>query len=152
VPDKALAAREAHRVLKPGGLFLFNVWDAIEHNAMPELAHRTVAAFFENDPPDFYEVPYGYHNRDEIKRVLKEAGFQEIKTEVVAKVAATNRAEDAATGFVQGNPVAVAIVERDPSLLPVITKAVAQAITDRFEETDIRVPMHAIVVQAVKNG
>ena len=48
----------------------------------------------------------------------------------------------------------VAIAERDPSLLPVITKAVAQAISDRFGETDIRVPMRAIVVQAsgVKNG
>jgi hypothetical protein len=60
--------------------------------------------------------------------VLKEAGFQEIKIEVVAKVGAVGRAEDAATGLVQGNPVAVAIAERDPSLLPVITKAVAQAI------------------------
>jgi ubiquinone/menaquinone biosynthesis C-methylase UbiE len=31
VPDKALAAHEAYRVLKPGGHFLFNVWDAMEH-------------------------------------------------------------------------------------------------------------------------
>ena len=148
VPDKALAAREAHRVLKPGGLFLFNVWDAMEHNELGQLTHQTIASYFDKDPPDFYEIPFGYHDQDEIKRVLKEAGFQEIKTEVVAKVGAASRAEDAATGLVHGNPVAVAIAERDPSLLPVITKAVAQAITDRFGETDIRAPMRAIVVQA----
>jgi ubiquinone/menaquinone biosynthesis C-methylase UbiE len=34
VRDKGLAAREARRVLKPGGPFLFNVWDAIEHNEL----------------------------------------------------------------------------------------------------------------------
>lgn len=50
--------------------------------------------------------------------------------------------------LVQGNPVAVAIAERDPLLLPAITEAVAQAITNRFGETDIRAPMRAIVVQA----
>jgi hypothetical protein len=84
--------------------------------------------------------------------VLKEAGFQEIKIEVVVKVGAASRAEGAATGLVHGNPVAVAIAERDRSLLPVITKTVARAIADRFRETDIRAPMRAIVVQAVKNG
>jgi hypothetical protein len=57
--------------------------------------------------------------------------------------------EDAAIGLVQGNPVAVAITERDPSLLPVITQAVADAIKSRFGESNIRVPMRAIVVQAV---
>jgi hypothetical protein len=35
-------------------------------------------------------------------------------------------------------------------LLPVITKAVAQAIKDQFGETDMRAPMCAIVVQARK--
>ncbi len=150
VPDKALAAREAHRVLKPGGHFLFNVWEAIEFNPLGQLTHETISSYFENDPPAFYEVPFGYHDEDEIKRILKEAGFREIETEVVDKVAMTSRAEDAAAGFVHGNPVAKAIVERDPALLPVITKAVAQAIADRFAETDIRAPMRAIVVQAWK--
>ena len=148
VPDKALAAREAHRVLKSGGLFLFNVWDAMEHNELGQLTHQTIASYFDKDPPTFYEIPFGYHDQDEIKRVLKEAGFQEIKTEVVTKVGAANRAEDASTGLVKGNPVAVAIAERDLSLLPVITKAVAQAIAGRFGETDIRAPMRAIVVEA----
>lgn len=148
VPDKLLAAHEAHRVLKPGGVFLFNVWDAMEHNALGQLTHHTIESFFEKDPPAFYEVPFSYHDQAEIKRVLEEAGFREIKTEVVTKIGAASRAEDAATGLVHGNPVAVAIAERDRSLLPPITKAVAQAITDRFGETDIRAPMRAIVVQA----
>ena len=88
VPDKALAAREAHRVLKPGGLFLFNVWDAMEHNKLGQLTHQTIASYFEKDPPAFYEVPFGYYNQEEIERMLKEAGFQKIETEVVAKVGA----------------------------------------------------------------
>jgi ubiquinone/menaquinone biosynthesis C-methylase UbiE len=148
VPDKALAIREAHRVLKPGGIFLFNVWDALEHNALCQLAHETISGYFDKDPPTFYQVPFGYHDEDEIKRVLQDAGFQEITTDVVSKVGMTSRAEDAATGLVRGNPVAVAITERDPSLLPVITKAVARAITNRFGETNVRAPMRAIVVEA----
>ena len=148
VPDKALAAREAYRVLKPDGLFLFNVWDAMEQNALGRLTHETIASYFDKDPPVFYQVPYGYHDQGEIKRVLEQAGFREIQIAVVAKESRAGHAEDAATGLVQGNPVAVAITERDPSLLPEITRAVAQAITDRFGERDICAPMKAIVVKA----
>ncbi|MEN3369573.1 MAG: hypothetical protein V7609_1716 [Verrucomicrobiota bacterium] len=148
VPDKALAAREARRVLKPGGLFLFNVWDALEHNEVGRIAHETITSYFDKDPPTFYQVPFGYHDQDEIRRVLESAGLRDVRIEVVAKVAQASSARDAATGLVQGNPVAVAIAERDPSLLPVITDAVAEAITHRFGEAEIRAPMRAIIVQA----
>ena len=150
VPDKALAAREAHRVLKPGGHFLFNVWDAFEHNELCQIAHETITSYFEKDPPTFYETPFGYHDQEEIKRTLEGAGFREIRTEVVAKVGEASQAEDVATGLVQGNPVAVAIAERDASLLPVITNAIAQAITRRFGATEMRIPLRAIVVEARK--
>lgn len=148
VPDKALAAREARRVLKPGGLFLFNVWDALEHNDVGRIAHETITSYFEKDPPTFYQVPFGYHDQDEIKRVLESAGFRDVRIEVVSKMAEVTSAQDVATGLVQGNPVSSAITERDPSLLPVITNAVADAITRRFGETNIRAPMRAIIVQA----
>ena len=50
VSDKALAAREAYRVLKRDGVFLFNVWDALKHNKLGELAHRTITSYFKKDP------------------------------------------------------------------------------------------------------
>jgi len=89
----------------------------MERNELGQLTHQTIASYFDKDPPTFYEVPFGYHDQDEIKRVLKEAAFQEIKTEVVSKVGAASRAEDAATGLVQGNPVAAAIAERKQFLV-----------------------------------
>jgi ubiquinone/menaquinone biosynthesis C-methylase UbiE len=148
VPDKTLAAREAHRVLKPGGLFLFNVWDALEHNDLGRIAHETIASYFDKDPPAFYQVPFGYHDQNGIKRVLDEAGFRDARIDVVEETSGATRAEDAATGLVQGNPVSVAIAERDRSLLPVITNAIAAALKSRFGEGDIRAPMRAIIVQA----
>jgi ubiquinone/menaquinone biosynthesis C-methylase UbiE len=148
VPDKALAAREARRVLKPGGIFLFNVWDALEHNELGRIAHETIAGYFDKDPPMFYQVPFGYHDHDEIKEVLEDAGFRNVRIDVVDKASGASRAEDTATGLVQGNPVSVAIAERDPSLLPVITNAIAVALKRRFGEAEMRAPLRAIVVQA----
>jgi hypothetical protein len=147
VPDKALSAREARRVLKSGGVFLFNVWDSMEHNDLGRIAHETISSFFEKDPPTFYQVPFGYYDQVEIKRVLEGAGFRDVRIEVVAKMGGASRPEDAAQGLVQGNPVTVAITERDPSLLPVITNAVAGTLKKQFGES-VHAPMRAIVVEA----
>ena len=43
-PDKAKAYSEARRVLKPGGVFLFNVWDRIEENEFADTVTKALAA------------------------------------------------------------------------------------------------------------
>ena len=147
-PDKPLSAREAHRVLRPGGVFLFNVWDSLEQNPLGKIAHETVATFFEKDPPAFYQVPFGYHDRGEIQRLLEEAGFRDVRVEVVSKMSVATRAKEAATGLVQGSPVAVAIGDRDASQFPAIITAVADALTKHFGSSPFQAPMRAVVAQA----
>ena len=149
-PDKAASAREARRVLKPGGVFLFSVWDSLEENPLGKIPHETIAGFFEKDPPAFYQVPFGYHDHSEIRHLLEDAGFRDIRIEVVSKTSAPTRAEDAATGLVQGSPMAAAIAERDASLFPIITTAVTEALAKHFGSSTFQAPQRAIVVEARK--
>lgn len=148
VPDKALCAREARRVLIPGGAFLFNVWDSLAENPLGKIPHETIARYFEKDPPTFYQVPFGCYDQAEIRRILESAGFRDIRIEVVRKSSGTTRVEDAAFGLVQGTPASLAIAERDASMLPVITEAVSRALEKEFGGPSFSAPQSAIVVEA----
>src|SRR6267154_3938909 len=77
VPDKPKAYREIHRVLKKGGVFLFNVWDKLELNLPYQVADQVVNSFFKDNPVLFYRVPFSYHDRATITADLN-AQFNQI--------------------------------------------------------------------------
>ena len=124
VPDKDRAAREAFRVLASGGRFLLNTWDAIERNAFMRVAHETITALYPDDPPMFYQVPFGYADPVELQNLLGRTGFSEVKVENVQVEARAVQARDFARGLVDGNPVSLAIQERGGTLPPVVEKIV----------------------------
>jgi ubiquinone/menaquinone biosynthesis C-methylase UbiE len=150
VPDKAAAMRESHRVLRSGGVFLFNVWDSFEANPFGQIAHTTIASFFDHDPPRFYEIPFGFHDSTLIRKLLHDARFEKIQFFTEVKACRGYSAREFATGLVRGNPVAAEATERGVDLEDLIA-GVAKRITQRFGNAPFESTMSAIVWQAMKS-
>lgn len=149
VPDKAAAAREAYRVLRKGGVFLFNVWDLLKANPFGEIAHTTIASFFDRDPPKFYQIPFSLHDSKLVGGLLRDAGFAEIESFVETKPCRSESAKDFATGLVRGNPVGGEATERGVNPEDLID-AIAKRLGERFGAAPVESTMRAIVWKGTK--
>ena len=147
-PDKLVSLQEAARVLKPGGKFYSNIWDSLEHNHLIQTVNKTIAAYLPEDPPDFFNVPYGYYEIDVIKDLLHKAAFADIEISVLPRISAADEARDVALGYVMGTPVRLQIEQRDLKSLPKIVDAVEHAVGEEFGYKDVKAKMQAIVFAA----
>ena len=150
VPDKPQALREVYRVLKSRGRFVFNVWDAIEHNDLARTAHETIAKFFDDNPPDFYEIPFSFHDRSEIESLLTEIGFKEIEFTLLPLESIAASARDLTQGLVHGNPIITAIRERNEAMIPEIEESVFEAVVANFGDAPVHVRTQALVFSATR--
>ena len=149
-PDRVCAYREARRVLRPDGRFLFNAWDRIEDNAVTDVATRALAEMAPADPPDFFRrVPHGYSDVRRIEADLEAAGFRDIAIETVGKTSRSPSAREAATGLCQGTPLRSEIEARGLDLAEATNRAAA-ALEARFGAGPIEAPMSAHVVVALR--
>ena len=151
-PEKSKAFSEARRVLKPGGSFIFNVWDRISENEFADTVAAALAAIFPEDPPHFLSrTPYGYHDRSAMAQDLAAGGFK--RPPQITTVAAHSRAASPqvpALAFCQGSPQRNEIEARDATRLGEVTDAVAAAIGKKFGSHAVDGKIQALVVLVEK--
>ena len=148
-PDRVAAYREARRVLRPGGAFLFNVWDRLDSNPASRAVAEAVAELFPDDPPSFLErVPFGYHDKAAIEADLSAAGFSAIEAQTVAK-RSRGAAGDVAPGLCQGSPLRAEIEARAPGRLEEASAAaLARLIRLHGDPVDAAMSAHVLTARA----
>ncbi len=147
-PDKPKAFAEARRVLKPGGTFIFNVWDRLADNEFPDVVTSALAQVYPTDPPRFLaRTPYNYNDIDQIKRDLAAGGFTAApQVDCVMARSRAASARDPAVAFCQGTPLRGEIESRKTPGLEEATDAAAKAIAQRFGKGPVDAKIQALVV------
>ena len=149
-PDKRKAFSEARRVLRPGGVFLFNVWDRIAENEFADTVTTALEVVFPLDPPRFLSrTPHGYHDRSTIEADLAAGGFSSAAQ--FTTLAARSRAhapQVPAIAYCQGTPLRSEIEARDATRLGEATDAAATAIARRFgpHAVDGKIQAHVVAI------
>lgn len=149
-PDKVAGYRSAHRVLRDGGHFIFNVWDRIEENEFADSVTNTVARLFPEDPPLFLaRTPHGYHDVDLIESDVRAAGFNRVEIHTLARESRAETPSLPAVAYCQGTPLRNELEARKDMTLEEITQYAAHDIEKRFGSGPVsgKIQGHIIVAQ-----
>jgi len=128
-PDKIASYREAARVLRPGGHYIFSTWGSMAANPFGKIGHGVASRFFPDNPPGFYQVPFSYADAETVKGEMQAAGLAEPKHDTIAIEKTVEDLAGFARGMVFGNPLIGEIQDRggvDPN-------EVVAAIIDEFQ-------------------
>ena len=148
VPDKQLAFREASRVLRAGGLLLFNVWDGLENNLHGLAADEVSTQLFPDDPEmKFGTIPYQFNDRRALHAMLAEASFGDVRMQSVRLACSAPSARDFAVGQLRGTPRGALIEKRGKSVEPVID-VLAQKLAKIGGDAPFNYTAQALVVEA----
>jgi ubiquinone/menaquinone biosynthesis C-methylase UbiE len=150
-PNRQSGYREARRVLKPGGHFLFNVWDRIEENVFANDVTNALAELFPSDPPRFLaRTPHGYYDTALIRHELEQAGFSKVLIETRADQSRASSPRDPAVAYCQGTPLRNEIEARAAGRLDAATDHAAARIASKHGSGAVaaKIQAHVIVAEA----
>lgn len=148
-PDRVRGYSEARRVLKPGGHFLFSVWDRIEDNVFADDVTNTLARIFPNDPPRFLaRTPHGYHDTALIRSDVESAGFSRVTIDTRAEQSRAPSPRLPAVAYCHGTVLRNEIEARQAGGLDAATDTVTAALADKHGRGEVAAKIQAHVIVA----
>ena len=118
-PDKTASFREAARVLRPAGHYLFSTWGTREQNLYGQVASEVVRRHFGGEAPVFMGVPFSYADVAKVRADLAAAGWEDVTHTALPRMKHIANPAGFARGLIMGNPMIDEIRSRgiDPEVV-----------------------------------
>jgi len=148
-PDRVLAYSEIRRVLRMGGVFLFNMWDRIEENDFAFEVTAALSDLYSDNPPRFLpRTPHGHYRDDIYRQELSAAGFADIEVEAVDGISVASDSSIPAIAYCHGTPLRNEIEALDAGGLAAATAHASAAIAARFGIGEVEGRIRGFVITA----
>lgn len=147
-PDRPAALREMHRVLAPEGRLALSVLRSIEHSpgyvALAEALERHVGA----DAGAMMRSPFPSLSPDDLRDLVKDAGFREVRIRLVIASARFASAEEFLRQEVASSPLARPLGELNGDLREAMIHDLGRALRAYTDDDGIVFPIETYLVFA----
>lgn len=148
-PDRVAGYREARRVLRPGGRFVFNIWDQIGQNVFADLVTRVAATLLPDDPPQFLaRTPHGHGQPDLIRSELAAAGFDHVEIDTETRDSTASDPSYPAIAYARGTPMYGELARHGEAMVERVVEAATEEIRARFGDGPVSAGIKGFVITA----
>jgi ubiquinone/menaquinone biosynthesis C-methylase UbiE len=151
-PDKARGAKEAFRVLRPGGQCLFSTWERVEGIPMLDLIFNHVLLPANNDAdPARFLVPFSLYDPNMLQGLMQNAGFKNIQYNKITFQSGETNAETIVTGLFSKHSIGAEILRTDPEKFDRIKTEMETKIKQQFGNGTFSFELAAHLVSGSKD-